>query len=147
MSLFVIIIINNCFKVKFIIRLLIFISISSQTFSQKLTVSGYMKDAQNGEGLIGATVYVKELQNGTATNPYGFYSITLQPGSYHFVFSYAGYQSVDKEFTLDKENLNVNLELQPEITELEEVIIFSENASDNIRNIEMSTNKVDIATR
>lgn len=131
---------------KFIIRLLIFISISSQTFSQKLTVSGYIKDAQNGEGLIGATVYVKELQNGTATNPYGFYSITLQPGSYHFVFSYAGYQSVDKEFTLDKENLNVNLELQPEITELEEVIILSENASDNIRNIEMSTNKVDIAT-
>ena len=44
----------------------------------KLTISGYIKDAANGEGLIGVSVYVQEVKTGTQTNPYGFYSLTLQ---------------------------------------------------------------------
>ncbi|HOO11238.1 MAG TPA: carboxypeptidase-like regulatory domain-containing protein, partial [Cyclobacteriaceae bacterium] len=48
----------------------------------KLTINGYVRDASNGEALIGATVYVKEINNGVVTNVYGFYSITLDPGAY-----------------------------------------------------------------
>ena len=29
---------------------------------EKLTLSGYLKDSKNGEGLIGASVFVKELK-------------------------------------------------------------------------------------
>ena len=39
---------------------LIFIS-STVLAQNKLTINGYVKDASNGEALIGATVYVKEI--------------------------------------------------------------------------------------
>ena len=47
---------------------------------EQVTISGYIKDASNGEDLIGATVYVKQLGQGTITNVYGFYSLTLASG-------------------------------------------------------------------
>ncbi len=131
---------------KKILILFAFIGLVFEANAQKLTINGYVKDASDGEGLIGSTVYVQELQNGVATNAYGFYSITLSPGTYHLVFSYSGYISQTKEVVLASENISLNIELSFETTELEEVIIKSETASDNVRNIEMSTNKVDIAT-
>ena len=42
------------------------------------TISGYVYDKQNGEILIGASIYNAELKRGVLTNEYGFYSITLQ---------------------------------------------------------------------
>src|SRR5579862_8237056 len=48
---------------------------------KKVTVSGSIKDAKNGEVLTGAVVYAKSNpQNGASANAYGFYSLTLSPG-------------------------------------------------------------------
>lgn len=55
------------------------------------SLSGYIKDAKTGEALIGATVLIKELKKGAATNAYGFYSVSLLPGAYNVDFSYMGY--------------------------------------------------------
>ena len=35
---------------------------------QRFAVNGYVKDAENGEELIGVTVYVQEINSGTITN-------------------------------------------------------------------------------
>ena len=43
---------------------------------EKVTLSGVVSDANNNETLIGVSVYVSELNIGTYTNEYGFYSIT-----------------------------------------------------------------------
>ena len=68
-----------------IIAFIFFLQIAnSQT---KYTISGYLKDAKNGEALIGVTVYKKNSQLGTVTNPYGFYSLTLPAGNDTIVFS------------------------------------------------------------
>ena len=42
----------------------------------KFTLSGQIKDMDNGEDLIGATVYIPELGIGAVSNSYGFYSLT-----------------------------------------------------------------------
>ena len=53
--------------------------IPASLFSQaSYTLNGYVNDAETGEVLIGATVYVNELNSGTTTNSYGFYSLTLE---------------------------------------------------------------------
>ena len=52
-----------------------------------VTLNGHVLDAENGEVLIGATIYVDELKKGAATNGYGFFSITMPPGKYHFKIS------------------------------------------------------------
>ena len=42
----------------------------------KHTISGIISDAASNETLIGVNVYFPNLQKGTITNAYGFYSIT-----------------------------------------------------------------------
>lgn len=50
---------------------------------EKYTVSGTIKNAENGEAIIGAYVVVKELKNtGASSNAYGFYSLTIPGGRY-----------------------------------------------------------------
>jgi hypothetical protein len=109
------------------------------------TVSGFVKDQSNGEGLIGVSVYVREAETGVVTNPYGFYSLTLPNGSYTLVFSYIGYQKVTKEFTLDADK-TISIEMADESNELAEVTISTQKEDENVRGIEMSVNKVEMKT-
>jgi len=56
------------------------------------TLSGFVVDAQSGEPLVGANLYVPALRRGTSTNPHGFYSLTLPADSVRLVVSYLGYE-------------------------------------------------------
>lgn len=115
-------------------------------FSQeKVTISGYLTDATNGESLIGATIYVKQLSSGTATNVYGYYAISLPPGTYDLEYRYVGYQTLSKEVVLS-ENTRLDIEVQPEGKQLEEIVVTSEPDDVNVTSIEMSTAKLDINT-
>ena len=111
----------------------------------KFTINGVVKDASNGETLIGATVYIKELKNGATTNEYGFYSLTLPVGSYTIDFSYVGFELIAQSITLDK-NTQLNIELKPEASQLEEVVVQAELEQANVQNLEMSTNKLEMKT-
>lgn len=124
--------------------LLIFISITANA-QTKQTVSGYVKDISNGEGLIGVSVYVREAETGVVTNTYGFYSITIPSGSYTLVYSYIGYQKMTKEVSLDADRI-VSIEMTTESNELAEVTISTRKEDENVRGIEMSVNKVEMKT-
>jgi len=124
--------------------LLLFISaVYTANAQDKFTVSGYAKDAKNGEALIGVTVYKKNSQIGTSTNEYGFYSLTLPKGQDTIVFSFVGYKTVIKPVNLTS-NLTVSTEIAEEGKELEEVVISSEREDKNIKSMEMSVAKLDI---
>ncbi len=60
---------------------------------QKFTVSGYVKDALSGETIIGSNILVQGNSKGTPSNQYGFFSITLEAGTYTIAASHVGYQS------------------------------------------------------
>lgn len=107
------------------------------------TVSGYLKDASNGEALIGATVYVNEIASGTISNVYGFYSITLPAGTYHIDYKYIGFSDLRQEVELDKDT-RLDLELTIARNELEEVVISSDAIDENVQSIEMSVAELDI---
>ncbi|NND32554.1 MAG: TonB-dependent receptor plug domain-containing protein, partial [Saprospiraceae bacterium] len=116
------------------------------SFSQSnVTLSGYVKDASNGETLIGATAYVKELSQGGVSNEYGFYSVSVPPGSYTIEFAYLGLQSQQKKVELS-ENRTLNIELAAAATELVEVVVTGESEDQNVTDIEMSVNKLDMQT-
>lgn len=120
--------------------------ISTIVLSQKnVTLSGYLRDKNNGEGLIGATVYIDELKIGTSTNVYGFYSLTVPPGKYTFTFSYIGYDPVVREMDV-LEDKTLTLELAEADIGLEEVIVTGEKKDQNISSVEMSVEKLDIKT-
>ena len=77
---------------------------------QKHTISGYVKNASNGESLIGARVYVNALQIGAITNVYGFYSLTIPEGEHEVLFSFVGFDVVKKGILLD-DNIGVTLKI------------------------------------
>jgi CarboxypepD_reg-like domain/TonB-dependent Receptor Plug Domain len=120
-----------------------------QTFSisaqDKVTINGYIKDASNGEALIGATVYVRSLAAGTTTNVYGFYSLTLPPGTYDVEFTYIGYAKQISNQQLSK-NIRLDVEMVPQGEQLKEVVISAEKEQSIVQSVEMSVNKLDIKT-
>ena len=117
----------------------------AQTDLQKFTLNGYVKDAANGEAMIGSTVYVKTLSDGAVTNEYGFYSITLPAGTYEISYSYVGYLPQFKTIELTS-NIRQDIELVAESEELEAIVIKGELEQANAQNMEMSNNKLDIRT-
>lgn len=110
---------------------------------QKYTLNGYVRDASNGEELLGVTVYVKELKNGVISNSYGFYSLTLEPGTYTIRYSFIGYHAVEQEVVLDKD-ISLNISLEEESVELEEVVVTGKAPEENVVSIQMSRNELNI---
>ncbi len=109
------------------------------------TLSGKVKDQTNGEELPGATILVKELGIGTATNVYGFYSLSMPAGDYTLVISFVGYQTLEKKIRLFN-NLTLDAELAPKQEVLKEVVVTDKRSLDNVTGNEMSVVKIDINT-
>ena len=132
---------------KHIFSILLWLGMATWAYSQeKRTISGYIKDASNGESLIGVSVYVREIGNGTVTNDYGYYALNLPTGvSYTLVFNYIGYEKVEKKVTLT-DDLKLSIELKDESVKLQEVIVKTTKEDENVKNIEMSVNKVEMKT-
>ena len=123
--------------------LIVIILLSFPAISQKYTLSGYLKDANNGEELLYAGVFVKNSSDGTTTNEYGFYSLTLPKGTYTISYTYMGYVSKEIKINLNK-NISKTIELQQQANEVEEVVINGERSDANVTNTEVSTIKLDI---
>lgn len=112
---------------------------------EKVTLSGVVSDANNNETLIGVSVYVSELNIGTYTNEYGFYSITLPNGNYTLQISYIGFETFSEKLEINQ-NVKKNFSLKESKQELKEVVITENAYKTNIKKPEMSVNKLAIST-
>lgn len=130
-------------RLKQIFISLLFVLGFTASFAQDYTLSGHIKDLDNGEELIGATVYVMETKSGTATNAYGFFSLTLPKGDYTIRFGYVGYKEVTEKVKLDG-NTKRTIKLKYNSEELDEVVVKAEGLDRNVTAAEMSTTKLDI---
>jgi len=111
---------------------------------KKYTISGFVTD-NLGEELIGANIILSGQSRGTITNTYGFYSITLTEGTYKLEFSFLGYQAQWIDVNLF-ENKKINVALYETTEEIESVEIVAEGRDVNIREVEMSTNTLQMKT-
>jgi hypothetical protein len=115
-------------------------------FAQKnVTVSGTIKDSATGETLIGATVRIKEVpQGGTATNSYGFYSISAPEGDYTLIYTYVGYETISRQGSLHKSQV-IDIRLSPS-NSLNEVVISSNRPNnDQIVSPQMGVEKLNMS--
>lgn len=115
-------------------------------FSQsKKTISGFIKDAENGETLIGANIYIKENpQLGTTTNLYGFYSLSLPSGNYTLVASYLGYQNNEQVLTVEDSDIRINISMSTSASTLEEFVISGARSNENTQSTDMG--RVELST-
>ncbi len=134
---------------KQLLVLLLFIAIStSVVFSQnpkvnKYTFSGYVKDSSSGEFLLGSSVYIKEIQKGTTTNAYGFFSLTLDEGTYTIITAYIGYHEQQFIIRLDKD-ISQNILIIPKVFVTKEVLITAKKADRNVQSTDMGKVEVDV---
>ncbi|TZF83751.1 TonB-dependent receptor [Pedobacter sp. BS3] len=112
----------------------------------RYTVSGTVKDAATGETLIGASVKIKELQTGTSTNAYGFFSLSAPAGKYELVTSYLGYTTQSVTIVLVKD-LRQNIELTAGGNELQEVTVSAASSgNENVSGVQMGVEKLNMST-
>ncbi|MDQ3109374.1 MAG: TonB-dependent receptor, partial [Bacteroidota bacterium] len=108
---------------------------------KKFTISGYILEASNGEAVIGAVVTIREPLKGTATNNYGFYSITADSGSYDMMVSYTGLQQHTERISLTKD---IKLDVKMDIILNAEVVIEDKKGDENVSDGQMSANRLDM---
>ena len=123
---------------------IIFILLFQNALSQKYTIYGVIKDITSGELLIGATIWNEKTKQGTSSNNYGFYSISLPEGEYNIQFSFIGYKSQYHSIKLGNDTL-FNIELQSELKDLDEITVTSKK-KDRVSDVEMSTQTLSIQT-
>ena len=83
---------------------------------------GTIKDAQ-GEPIPYATVYIKELKQGTTANTKGNYEIRLPEGKYSVIWESLGYEPELKDIVISRTPLTINIILQVQTYEIPEVRI------------------------
>ena len=129
----------------FLLLFLLFgIAFSSAAFeNKKVIISGHIRDAKNGEDLLGASVYIKETASGSVSNLYGFYSVSVLPGKYTIIYSYVGYESLTKTVEV-KSNMVMDVELNSKQLLIKEVVVQGKLDNDNVVKNEMSTVKMDV---
>ncbi len=114
-----------------------------KTYSQKSTVSGYIKDAGSGEALIGATCFSPETQTGITSNQYGFYSLTLPQGNYQITFSYIGYESQTIRVNL-QDDKTLNVSMVEDSKQLDDVVVTGARKDRNVESTNMSMEKISV---
>ena len=107
------------------------------------TLSGYIQDESSGENLIGVSIYEKESFKGTASNEYGFYSLTLPKGNYKIVYSFIGFKSIIKSVDLNQ-NLRLNVSLNNNAIVTEEIEVTGERQDKNVNSSSMSQAKLEV---
>lgn len=130
---------------KHILLLIQFLGLSFFCAAQNYTISGTLKDATNGERLIGVVVQVAEQKSiGTTSNEYGFYSLSLKPGEYTLVYSYLGYKTVMEHISL-KANITKNIAFEVKGNDLKEFEVRAVAKNDNVTSTNMGVERLNIA--
>ena len=103
-------------------------------FSQNYTIHGVVTDVNNGERLIGATIFIPNTNLYAISNSYGFYSLEVPKGKNKFKVSYLGYKTYTNNLDITGDIL-LNINLIEDSNTLNEVLIRAKGKND-ITNLE-----------
>lgn len=103
------------------------ITSSPSTKPEYGSLAGYVKDAETGEPLVNATIFITDASGSTATNRNGYFNISsLISGEYEVRATYIGYESKRSSVVIgpDSKGLTV-IELQPKSYMMEPLVVSS----------------------
>ncbi|WP_100612409.1 TonB-dependent receptor [Confluentibacter lentus] len=108
---------------------------------EKFTLSGTIFEVKSNETVIGVNLYFPEIELGTSSNEYGFFSITLPKGTHKIIISSIGYNTITDTLNLS-ENITKNYRLEENIETLNEIIITENIEKLDIKKPQMSVNSL-----
>lgn len=141
---------------RILLLLAVFVFNIGVLYSQTGTVTGVVKDVKTGETLIGVNI-TSENSKGTVTDLDGYYSLELSEGSHKLVFSFIGYEKVDKTVSVKSgQTTEANISMIGSSQELDIVVVtgsaYEKKAAEEIVSIDVikpylveSNNNTDLA--
>jgi hypothetical protein len=129
---------------KKVLAFLVFSFVSMAAFAQAtFTISGYVLDAKSGENLPNASVQIVGTNKAVNTNNYGFFSISIKPGTYTIKVTYIGYESLEKSIKVDK-NIQQNLELSTRQNIQKEIIVKGKRKDANVKTTDVGMHQLSV---
>jgi iron complex outermembrane receptor protein len=127
------------------ITIFLFLFVSVLTNAQKVTISGKIVD-KNQKILTGATVFIKETNQGLSSDLDGNFSFRLNKGSFAIQVSYIGFKTIEKNVYLDKDTI-VTIVLYEDDNVLDEVLVSAVRATSSIPVTFSNLSKKELAKR
>ena len=134
---------KNLLKIAALIAAILVLPAFDAVAQKKCTVSGYMTDFSSGESLINAAMFEKHSGQGTVTNNYGYYTLTLPAGEVSLEFSYIGYETEIRSLQLVRDTvLHVALKPSPEF--LQGASVTASRSEIGVRGTQMSAIEIPV---
>ena len=111
---------------------------------KKGLISGYIKEFETGEPIIGAVVYIDGLGIGTTTDRYGYYVLSVPKGRYDILYKFVGRKNENRKILVFG-NGSLDVNLKEELMELKGVVITADKEH-NVKGIQLGLDKLDINT-
>lgn len=105
-------------------------------------ISGYIRDARNGEPVSSASVIIEGTQAGVSSDAYGFFSITAQKGRQILKVTSVGMNPATLQLNIQG-NGKLDLELNEQIRSLKTAVIVG-NKQSNVRGMQMGVERLSI---
>ena len=121
----------------------------SETQTQEVTISGFVRDKTSAESLVGASVYDVGCRLGIATNAFGFFSLTVPASDdpVRISVSYIGYENRKIDFPVLERDTMLTLFLQTNASIGEVVVTGNERSLRSpVHSVQMGALEVNQAT-
>ena len=122
--------------------LLALLSFTGLAQPRTVVLSGYVHDAESGEPLPQAVVFLEDRKTGVATDAVGFYSLHVPTGKHTIYCSFFGYETEETQADLQKAT-RMDFQMKVDRSELEAATIFSRSKREEIQLPQMGLQRVD----
>jgi len=112
--------------------------------NSEAVISGNIREKESGQPILGAVVYVNDLGLGTTTDAYGYYVISVPPGSHELLFKYLGRKDAVIRVLVNG-NGKLDVDLEEQLIELRGVVITADKEQ-NVKGLQLGLDKMDIQT-
>ena len=107
--------------------IILFTIVFSVLCAKNISITGYVKDAKNGNLLVGANVFIVGTSLGASARADGQYKITnVKPGNYSLKASYIGYVTAEDSITITDTDINLDFNLNYTTIEGKEVTVTAQ---------------------
>ncbi|MBC5994662.1 TonB-dependent receptor [Pontibacter cellulosilyticus] len=120
------------------------IGTSNSNKTGKANLAGTLRDAMSGEPIIGAYVYIESPAIGTASDQYGYYSLTLPLGRHELKIRGVGLKNSRRQIILNGDG-RLDIEIEEDVRSLKEVLVEAEKDR-NVSGLQMGMERLDIRT-
>jgi len=105
-------------------------------------LSGYVRDINTGEAVVGASIYVANTKSGVATDQFGYFAITLPRGRHLLIIKGMGMRDTRRQIVIYTDG-RLNIEMQEQVNSLKEVKISADKVA-NVRSVALGVTRLDI---